>query len=187
MNYSHLLRGTGASHSGSDPQISGLDYNSRRIQPGWVFVAMRGESSDGNRYIDAAIKQGAIAVVTDSALEQPRSDIAWAVVSHGRRALAQMSANFYDHPAEKLRIIGVTGTNGKTTTTFLCESILRYCGKPSELIGTIEYHVPSRTETTAGKEAPFNVLPSPHTTPESLELNQIFAKALEGGATHAVM
>jgi UDP-N-acetylmuramoyl-L-alanyl-D-glutamate--2,6-diaminopimelate ligase len=189
MNFSQLLRGTGASHGGNDPRISGLDYNSRRIQPGWVFVAIRGESSDGNGYIDAALKQGAVAVVTDSDSEPPRPNVAWAVVPHGRRALAQMSAAFYAHPAQKLKIIGVTGTNGKTTTTFLCESILRYCAKPPALIGTIEYHVPVRAE--AGKEtrdpAPFKILPSPHTTPESLELNQIFAEAVQGGGTHAVM
>jgi UDP-N-acetylmuramoyl-L-alanyl-D-glutamate--2,6-diaminopimelate ligase len=180
MNFSELLRGGGIAHSGGDPEIKGLDYNSRRIQPGWAFVAMRGESSDGNGYIDAALKQGAVAVVTDSASEKPRPGVAWAAISHGRRALAEMSAGFYGKPAEKLKIIGVTGTNGKTTTTFLCESILRHCGRPSALIGTIEYHVP-----LPGSQ--FKVLPSPHTTPESLELNQLFAQALEGGATHAVM
>src|SRR5579859_5159576 len=180
MNFSELLRGMGVSPSGGDPEIAGLDYNSRRIQPGWVFMAMRGESSDGNRYIDAALKQGAMAVVTDSEGEQPRPGVAWAVTPHGRRALATMSANFYGRPAEKLKIIGITGTNGKTTTTFLCESILRHCGRPSALIGTIEYHVPVRGDH-------FKVLPSPHTTPEALELNQVFAAAIEGGATHAVM
>jgi UDP-N-acetylmuramoyl-L-alanyl-D-glutamate--2,6-diaminopimelate ligase len=185
MNFSELLRGTGALHGGADTQISGLDYNSRRIQPGWVFVAMRGESSDGNRYIDAALEHGAVAVVTDSQSERRRRHVPWAVVPHGRRALAQMSANFYEHPAEKLKTIGVTGTNGKTTTAFLCESILRHCGKSPALIGTIEYHVPARVE--AAGVAPFRVLPSPHTTPESLELNQVFSQALEGGATHAVM
>src|SRR5438270_13397653 len=117
MIFSELLSGLGVSHSGGDPEVSGLDYNSRRVQPGWVFVAMCGESSDGNKYIDAALKHGAAAVVTDSVSELPRAGIPWAVVSHGRRALAQMSANFYGHPAEKLKIIGITGTNGKTTTT----------------------------------------------------------------------
>jgi UDP-N-acetylmuramoyl-L-alanyl-D-glutamate--2,6-diaminopimelate ligase len=186
MNLSQLLLGTEAAHSGGDPEITGLDYNSRRIQPGWAFVAMRGESSDGNRYIDAALKQGAVAVVTDSESESRRQGVPWAVVSHGRRALAQMSANFYGRPAEKLKIIGITGTNGKTTTTFLCESILRHCGRPSALIGTIEYHVPVRAD--AGETGTlFKVLSSPHTTPEALELNQIFAEAANAGATHAVM
>jgi UDP-N-acetylmuramoyl-L-alanyl-D-glutamate--2,6-diaminopimelate ligase len=175
MNFSELLVGLGASRSGGDPEVSGLDYNSRRVQPGWVFVAMHGDSSDGNRYIDTALQHGAVAVVTDSKKEHRRPHVPWAIAPNGRRALARMSANFYGHPAEKLKIIGITGTNGKTTTSFLCESILRTCGKASALIGTIEYHVPGR------------VLPAPHTTPEALELNQVFAEAVAAGATHAVM
>src|SRR5947209_451828 len=174
MNFSELLRGLGAP-LGGDPQILGLDYDSRRVRTGWLFVAMRGESTDGNRYIDAALKNGAVAVVTDSQMERPRPEVTWAVVDHGRKALAQLSANFYQCPAEKLKTIGVTGTNGKTTTTFLIESILSFCGRKSALIGTIEYHVAGRT------------LPAPHTTPESLELNQIFAEALAAGAADVVM
>jgi UDP-N-acetylmuramoyl-L-alanyl-D-glutamate--2,6-diaminopimelate ligase len=175
MNFSELLWGTGASPSGGDPEILGLDYNSQRIQPGWLFVAMQGESTDGNRYVDAALKNGAVAVVTDSQHEQRRRGMPWVVVPHGRRALARLSANFYGRPAEQLQIVGITGTNGKTTSSFLCESILQHAGKKSALIGTIEYHV-------AGA-----VLPAPHTTPEALELNQIFADAVLAGATHAVM
>jgi UDP-N-acetylmuramoyl-L-alanyl-D-glutamate--2,6-diaminopimelate ligase len=190
MNFSELLGGLGVSHSGGDPQISGLDYNSRRVRPGFVFVAIRGESSDGNLYIDTALKNGAVAVVTDSNSEQPRPDVPWSVIPNGRRALARMSANFYGHPAEKLKVIGITGTNGKTTTTFLCESILRHCGRPSALIGTIEYHIPTAEPAQASKastDVRYRVLPSPHTTPEALELNQVFAEALAAGATHAVM
>src|SRR6476659_4330264 len=187
MNFSQLLWGIGgSSHSGGDPEVSGLDYNSRRLQPGWVFVAMRGESSDGNRYIDTALKHGAVAVVTDSRSEHRRTQVPWAVVPHVRRALARMSANFYGHPAEKLKIIGITGTNGKTTTSFLCESILRNCGKSPALIGTIEYHVPAKA-AQPGAALAYRILPSPHTTPEALELNQIFAEAVAAGATHAVM
>jgi len=114
-------------------------------------------------------------VISDSVTEKPREGIAWAQVTHGRRALARLSANFYKRPAERLSIIGVTGTNGKSTTAFLVESILTAAGRKSALVGTIEYHV-------AGK-----VLPAPHTTPESLELNQIFNEALGNGATNAVM
>src|SRR6476646_10779234 len=187
MNFSQLLWGLDVSHSGGDPEISGLDYNSRRVEPGFVFVAMRGESSDGNRYIDAALKNGAVAVVTDSKSEPRRENVPWAVIPNGRRALSHMSPNFYGHPAEKLKIIGVTGTNGKTTTTFLCELILRHCARPSALIGTIEYHVPAKAAAQAGGDLPYRVLPSPHTTPEALELNQVFAQALDAGATHAVM
>jgi UDP-N-acetylmuramoyl-L-alanyl-D-glutamate--2,6-diaminopimelate ligase len=185
MIFSELLWGLGVAQSGGDPEISGLDYNSRRVQPGWVFVAMRGESSDGNRFIDTALKHGAAAVVTDSRSERRRQHVSWAVVPNGRRALARMSANFYGHPAEKLKIIGITGTNGKTTTSFLCESILRHVGRSSALIGTIEYHIP--VKATQSGAAPYKVLPAPHTTPEALELNQVFAEALAAGATHAVM
>ena len=175
MKLSELLAGLGVQQRGGDPEISGLDYDSRRVQPGWLFVAMRGETSDGNRYIDSAIKRGAVAVVSDSSAEPVRENFAWAAVLHGRKALALLAANFHGRPAEKLKITGVTGTNGKTTTTFLVESILSHCGKRSALLGTIEYHV-------AGE-----MLPAPHTTPESLELNQIFAKAVNAGETDAVM
>ena len=175
MTFSELLHGLEVPHSGGNPNILGLDYDSRRVKPGWAFVAMLGEATNGNRYIDAALKNGAVAVVTDSATEQARPGIAWSIVPHGRKALAQMSANFYGRPADKLKLTGVTGTNGKTTTTFLIESILNFCGKKPGLIGTIEYHVAGKT------------LPAPHTTPESLELNRIFAEALAEGADEIVM
>jgi UDP-N-acetylmuramoyl-L-alanyl-D-glutamate--2,6-diaminopimelate ligase len=175
MYFSELLWRTGVSPKGGDPAISGLDYNSRRIQPGWLFVALRGETTNGNRYIDAAIENGAAAVVTDQEQEHRQLGVPWAVVQDGRQALALLSANFYGRPAEKLKIVGITGTNGKTTTSFLCESILRHSGTKTALIGTIEYHLPGA------------VLPAPHTTPEALELNQVFSQALEAGATHAVM
>jgi UDP-N-acetylmuramoyl-L-alanyl-D-glutamate--2,6-diaminopimelate ligase len=175
MHFSELLWGTGVALKGDDPRIYGLDYDSRRIRPGWLFVAMRGETTNGNHYIDVALKNGAVAVVTDAKHEHRRLGVPWAVVRDGRPALARLSANFYGRPAEKLKIIGITGTNGKTTTSFLCESILLYCGKKSALIGTIEYHVPGA------------ILPAPHTTPESLELNQVFRAAVDAHATHAVM
>src|SRR6476661_1394779 len=124
------------------------------------------QTGDGNQFIDRAIAAGAVAVVCDSTGEKPRPGVAWAQVQHGRRALARLSANFYKRPAERLAITGVTGTNGKSTTTFLLESILSSAGRKSVLIGTIEYHVAGR------------VLPAPHTTPESLELNQFLADGL---------
>ncbi|HLW54050.1 MAG TPA: UDP-N-acetylmuramoyl-L-alanyl-D-glutamate--2,6-diaminopimelate ligase [Candidatus Angelobacter sp.] len=175
MYFSELLRGTGVALAGGDPAIGGVDYDSRRIEPGWLFVAMQGESTNGNRYIDTALENGAAAVVTDSKHERHRRGVPWAVVPHGRRALAVISANFYGRPAEQLHIVGITGTNGKTTTSFLCDYILRHCGKKTALVGTIEYRVGGV------------VLPAPHTTPEALELNQIFAQALDAGVSHAVM
>ncbi len=182
MDFSQLLRGLAVSARGGDPEILGVDYDSRRVRPGWLFVAMRGEATDGNRYIDAALKNGAVAVVTDSQSEPPRNGIAWAVVPHGRKALAELGSAFYKRPADSLKITGITGTNGKTTTTFLTEAILNHCGKRAALVGTIEYHVPAPDQPMGRK-----VLPAPHTTPESLELNQLFAEALAAGASDAVM
>jgi UDP-N-acetylmuramoyl-L-alanyl-D-glutamate--2,6-diaminopimelate ligase len=175
MTFQQVLDGAEVlAHSG-DPDVSGVEYDSRRVKPGCLFVAMRGESSDGNKFIDQAIAAGAVAVVTDSAAQNPRTGVAWAVVPNGRRALARVSANFYRKPAERIAVTGITGTNGKSTTAFLVESILTAAGRKSALIGTIEYHV-------AGK-----VLAAPHTTPEALELNRIFSEALGNGATDAVM
>jgi UDP-N-acetylmuramoyl-L-alanyl-D-glutamate--2,6-diaminopimelate ligase len=175
MAFLELLDGAEVLEQSGNPGVRGLQYDSRRVQPGDAFVAMRGEASDGNKFIDKAIAAGAAAVVSDSATEKARDGVAWARVPHGRRALARLSANFYHRPAERLAITGVTGTNGKSTTAFLVESILSAAGRKSALVGTIEYHV-------AGK-----ILPAPHTTPESLELNQILAEALANGATEAVM
>ena len=175
MKFQQLLDGAEFLFQRGNPDITGLDYDSRQVKPGYAFVAMRGESTDGNRYIEAALANGAVAVVSDSQQIQPNDGIAWAQVPHGRRALARMSANFYRRPAEKLAITGVTGTNGKTTTAFLVESILEAAGRKDALIGTVEYHV-------AGK-----IVEAPHTTPESLELNQMLAEALRNGATDAVM
>ena len=175
MTFQHLLDGVEVLAQSGDPDVNGVEYDSRRVKPGCLFVAMHGETSDGNLFIDAALKAGAVAVVTDSAAEKPREGVAWAVVPQGRRALARLSENFYKRPAERIAVTGITGTNGKSTTAFLIESILAAAGRKSALIGTIEYHV-------AGK-----VYPAPHTTPEALELARIFNEALGLGATDAVM
>lgn len=175
MTFQDLLDGAEILSQQGNPSVTGLDYDSRRVRPGLVFIAMKGESTDGNRYIDQAIAAGAVAVVSDSAEQAPRPGVAWAQVPHGRRALARLSANFYKRPAEKLPITGITGTNGKTTTTFIVESILRAAGRKNALIGTVEYHIADE------------VLAAPHTTPEALELNQMLARARAKGATEAIM
>ena len=182
MRFQQLLDGVEYLSQSGDAEITGVDYDSRRVKPGYCFVAMKGESTDGNQYVSAAIGKGAVAVITDSAdatlattarLAFPT--IAWAQVSHGRRALARVSANFYKKPAERLANTGITGTNGKTTTSFLVESILLAAKRKTALIGTVEYHVAGKIE------------PAPHTTPEALEINQILASALRAGATESVM
>ncbi len=175
MTFQQLLYGAEVLFQSGNPVVKSVEYDSRRVEKGSVFVAMKGETSDGNRFIDKAIAGGAVAVVTDSSTETPRPGVAWAQVAHGRRALARLSANFYKRPAERIANIGITGTNGKSTTAFLIESILRAAGLKTVLIGTIEYHV-------AGK-----ILSAPHTTPEALELNRMLAEGLSNGATESVM
>jgi UDP-N-acetylmuramoyl-L-alanyl-D-glutamate--2,6-diaminopimelate ligase len=173
MHFLDLLNGAEVLASSGNPQVTGVEYDSRQVKPGDVFVAMKGESSDGNRFIEQAIAGGALAVISDS--DRTPANIAWAKVAHGRRALAIVSANFYGHPAEKIAITGITGTNGKSTTAFLLESILQAAARQAALVGTIEYHV-------AGE-----VLPAPHTTPESLELQRLFHQAVAAEETEAVM
>jgi UDP-N-acetylmuramoyl-L-alanyl-D-glutamate--2,6-diaminopimelate ligase len=166
--------------AGVAAEIAGVEYDSRRVGAGAAFVAMRGGSTDGNRYVDAAIAQGATAIVTDSSdayaklrLEHP--GLAIARVEHGRRALAELSAAVLGHPEQKLALSAVTGTNGKTTTAYLLEQMLRSVGRKTVLIGTIE--------TRVGDE----VRESPHTTPESRDTLQVFADGVRAEATEAVM
>src|SRR6185437_11838819 len=147
MRIDEILRGVQCvRRAGARAEVTGVEYDSRRIQPGSLFVAMRGESTDGNRYIRNAVSAGATALITDSAQifdETAREfpNIALAEVEHGRRALAEASASFFSHPEHQLALSGVTGTNGKTTTAFLLDAMLNHAGRKTVLVGTIEYHV----------------------------------------------
>jgi UDP-N-acetylmuramoyl-L-alanyl-D-glutamate--2,6-diaminopimelate ligase len=163
----------------SEAPLSGIEYDSRRICPGSVFVAMKGGSTDGNRYIDKAIRAGALGIITDSAetfdhLTVYEAGLPLLLVEHGRRALAQASAAFFGHPECVLAATGITGTNGKTTTAFLTEALLNAAARSTVLIGTIEYHV-------AGE-----VRPSLHTTPESRDLFELMAEGVSRSATELV-
>ena len=162
-----------------DPGILGVEYDSRRVQPGSLFVAMRGGTTDGNRYLQAALQAGAVAIVTDSPaafdeLARSAPQIPTLLVEHGRTALAQAAAEFFGHPENSLRATGVTGTNGKTTTTFLTEALLQADGRKTVMVGTIACHI-------AGE-----VVPSPHTTPEPREMLELMAAGAERGATELV-
>jgi UDP-N-acetylmuramoyl-L-alanyl-D-glutamate--2,6-diaminopimelate ligase len=163
----------------SETAITGIEYDSRRVRPGAVFVAMKGGSTDGNRFVEKAIAAGAAGIIADSAptfdhLVLYNPEIAIVEVEHGRRALAQASAAFFGHPERVLAATGITGTNGKTTTCFLTESLLNFAARKSVMVGTIEYHV-------AG-----DVRPSVHTTPESRDLFEVMAEGVSRGATELV-
>jgi UDP-N-acetylmuramoyl-L-alanyl-D-glutamate--2,6-diaminopimelate ligase len=181
MNWQTLYADVKTIESDGGPvEIAGVEYDSRRVERGDVFVAMRGGATDGNHYLEKAIAQGAAAVMTDSreAYERLRREhpgVATALVERGRRALAETSAAVMGHPERNLALSAVTGTNGKTTTAFLLESLLRSVGRTCVLIGTIETHVGSE------------VRESPHTTPESRDVLEIFAEGVRVGATEAVM
>lgn len=160
--------------------LRGVQYDSRQVGPGDVFVAMRGGVADGNRFIDTALGQGAVAVVTDSAedfarLGREHPGVGAALVVRGRRALSEVSSVVFGRPERHLALCAVTGTNGKTTTAFVLEQILRSVGRGCVLVGTIETHV-------AGE-----VRESPHTTPESRDLLATFADGVQAGCTEAVI
>ena len=167
-----------------DVEINGLQYDSRKVREGDMFIAIKGVLADGHNHIGTAVANGVKAVVMENDALLPDSFFMHAgvvkiVVRSTRRALAVMSANYFGHPAKQLRLIGVTGTNGKTTTTYLIKQLLELSapsmpGKVG-LIGTIEYMV--------GEEK----YPATHTTPESLELHKLFATMVQRGCTHVVM
>ena len=172
------ITAVGAAGQSNEP-VTGVEYDSRRVRPGAVFVAMKGGSTDGNRYIEKAIKAGALGIVTDSSptfdhLLVYEAGLPMLEVEHGRRALAQASACFFGHPERQLAATGITGTNGKTTTAFLIEALLNAAARSTVLVGTIEYHV-------AGE-----VRPSVHTTPESRDLFELMAEGVSRGATELV-
>jgi UDP-N-acetylmuramoyl-L-alanyl-D-glutamate--2,6-diaminopimelate ligase len=181
MNWETVSAGLNAiERGGPSVEVNGVEYDSRRVGCADVFVAMRGDATDGNRFVEAAVAQGAAAVVTDSRemyskLRREHVGVAAALVERGRRGLAEASAAVLGHPERALALSAVTGTNGKTTTAFLLEAMLRSVGRTCVLIGTIETHV--------GDE----VRVSPHTTPEASDTLRVFADGVKAGATEAVM
>lgn len=156
-----------------EQEITGVSYDSRATQPGDLFVAMTGFAVDGHDFIPKAMEKGAVAALCEKA---PADGTPYVQVKNARQALAAVGAAFYGEPAKKMTMVGVTGTNGKTTTTYLLKSILEKAkGAKVGLIGT--------NQNMIGDE----VIPTERTTPESFELQKLFAQMLERGCTHVVM
>lgn len=157
-----------------DRSIVGITYDSRRVMPGMVFVAISGQNTDGHEHIAAAIERGAAAVICErNGILFPRTTKIR--VPDGREALARAAMSFYEHPSAKLKLVGVTGTNGKTTVAFMVKAILEADGAKSGLIGTVQYEVGGR------------VMPASRTTPESLDVQQLMAQMVQGGCQSCVM
>src|SRR6185369_8885298 len=159
--------------------IDGVEYDSRRVGQNFLFFAFPGSRADGRQFVHDAMARGAVAMASESEAPGtgggPLFTAPWIQVRHGRQALALAARNFYHRPDERLGITAITGTNGKTTTSYLIDSVLRAAGYTTALIGTIEYHLAGR------------VLPAVNTTPESLDLVRLFVELERAGGDHAVM
>jgi UDP-N-acetylmuramoyl-L-alanyl-D-glutamate--2,6-diaminopimelate ligase len=154
--------------------VTGLEYDSRRVEPGFLFFAFPGARADGREFAQQAVEKGALAAVSE--FPAPEGFLGrWIEVEHGRQALALAARNFYGNPAKRLKLTGVTGTNGKTTTTFLIDAILRSAGMTTALVGTIEYRLSGQVRTAV------------NTTPESLDLYRLFQELEQAGGSHVTM
>ena len=173
MKLQELLRGVAvkSSTAAEDLEVREVRYDSRAVQAGDLFVAIRGFATDGHQYIDKALEQGAVAVVC----EEAPAGVPAVVVENARQALAEIAANRFGHPADSMVMLGVTGTNGKTTTTYLVKHMLEDAGHKVGLIGT--------NQNLIGEE----VIETERTTPESYELHALFARMRDAGCTHVIM
>src|SRR5437899_2207329 len=156
-----------------DRPVENIAYDSRRVQRNSLFAALRGEKTDGHQFIGQAIDKGASVIVAEHENNDPR--VTCLVVDNTRTALADLSAAFYGHPARKLKLAAVTGTNGKTTTTFLIKHICERAGLRCGLVGTVRYEIGER------------ILPAIRTTPESLDLQELLAQIANAGCKAAAM
>ena len=154
---------------GGNPTIATLEYDSRRIENGSCFFAVAGTASDGHNYIPAAIERGAVAVVCQQLPTELNHDVTYVVVEDSNVAMAAMAAAFYDHPTEELKLVGVTGTNGKTTTATLLYDMFMAMGYKAGLISTVIYRIGERS------------IASTHTTPDAIRLNAMMRQMVDEG------
>ena len=175
MKLKELIQNIPVLECTADPEleISAVHYDSRKVTEGSLFVAVTGFASDGNRFIPMALGKGAVAVVT---AKKPEEDIPYILVESDRMALALLGCNFYGHPAKAMTMIGITGTNGKTSSTLLLKQVLeKVLGAKVGLIGTMANMV--------GDEE----IPTERTTPESFDLQALFGRMRDAGCSHVVM
>jgi UDP-N-acetylmuramoyl-L-alanyl-D-glutamate--2,6-diaminopimelate ligase len=171
-----LLEGLDGCRISGDPRldVAGVAYHSQAVAPGGIFVALKGLRTDGHRFVEAALAQGARVIVSEEDLNLPAS-ATLVQVPDGRLALAHLSAAFFDHPSRELVLVGITGTNGKTTTSYLLEAILAAAGHRVGVLGTVNYRLADHS------------WPAAVTTPESLDLQRLLRQMRNLGASHVVM
>lgn len=175
MTLSELLKDVNIKKidGGGSMKISGIACDSRKVKPGNVFVCITGYETDGHKYAKSAVENGAVAVVAEHDL--PTVDVPCVIVDNTRKAMSEMAATFYDYPYKKFKLIGITGTNGKTSTTYLIKSILEHLGKKVGLIGTNQNMIGDMIMETS------------RTTPDSLELMQLFDMIASHNVDYVVM
>lgn len=187
MQLHQLLAGLPAAQIAgpTDIEISGIAYDSRAVRPGGLFVAIRGFHADGHAYIPQAVERGAAAVVVEAGTFE-RSNVstferfaplAWIEVDNTRTALAPIAAAFYGHPGAAMRVVGITGTDGKTTTTFLTSAVLEAGGHTTGLMGTVDFKVAGRQWANDTRQS----------TPEAPEVQALLREMVGAGCDYAVL
>jgi UDP-N-acetylmuramoyl-L-alanyl-D-glutamate--2,6-diaminopimelate ligase len=176
MRLNDLLRDIPGVHVNGNgmAEIAGLAYSSKQVEPGFLFAALKGEKTDGYDFVEEAVGRGA-GVVLSSRPRPQNVRAAWVQVADPREALALASANFYGHPSMKMKVVGVTGTKGKTTLTYLLESIIKKAGFQPAVIGTVNYRWQDR------------VVSAERTTPEAPDLQRMMSEMLEQGISHCLV
>jgi UDP-N-acetylmuramoyl-L-alanyl-D-glutamate--2,6-diaminopimelate ligase len=159
----------------SDVSVAGITFDSRQVREHMAFVAVRGVQSDGHAYIAKAEGAGAAAIICEQLPEQLQPNTAYIVVHDSAEALGQMASAFYDHPSRKLKLVGVTGTNGKTTSVTLLHKLFRELGYHVGLLSTVQNQIDEE------------VIPATHTTPDAVKLNELLAQMVKAGCTHCFM
>lgn len=156
-------------------EVKGICFDSRNVKPGFLFVAVKGTQSDGHQFISKAVELGAIAIVCEKLPDTIHEKTTYVTVKNSAQSLGVIAANFFSNPSQKLKLVGITGTNGKTTIATLLFRLFGTMGKPCGLISTVEYRINDQ------------VLPSTHTTPDPIHLNQLLQKMVDAGCAYAFM
>jgi UDP-N-acetylmuramoyl-L-alanyl-D-glutamate--2,6-diaminopimelate ligase len=159
----------------ADVMISGLQLNSTSVTPGDLFMAIRGTHTDGHRFINQAIENGAVAILCENIPLAPNPNVTFIRVAESSKATGLVASAFYGHPSEKLKVIGVTGTNGKTTTATSLYHLFEYLGYPSGLLSTIRIKIHQQT------------LEATHTTPDAIMINRMLAQMVDEGCSYVFM